>query len=155
MEAARPAAALDQRHYGFLWRRSRISAVLGFATRKGLVALDELAFATKRLWIDLAHCLADTMRHKPRGLVGNAEGAMQLMCREPLFAGRHQAIGQNPFVERNVAALHDGSDRHRESLIACVAMEQSRPVRLAIEPVDPLCLSAVRAVWAIGPADLF
>src|SRR6266446_2676465 len=89
MEAACPAAALDQRHYGFLWRRRAIGAVLRLAACKCFIALDELAFAAKRLWIDLPHCLANAMRHKPRGLVGDAKGPMQLMRREAFLARRH------------------------------------------------------------------
>ena len=78
---------------------------------------------------------------------------MQLMRRETFLTGRHQPVGENPFVQGNVTALHDSSDSDGESFIAGITMEQAGTMRLAVEPVYPLCLTAMRAVGTVWPAD--
>ena len=56
----------------------------------------------------------------------------------PFLLAAMQMEGQNPLRQRDVAALHDGADRHRELLAAGAAVEQPGAVRLAFQAVDVL-----------------
>lgn len=58
------------------------------------------------------------MRHEPRGLVADLKGAVELVRGDALLARRHEVEAGQPLVQRDVAALHDGPDRHREILAA-------------------------------------
>lgn len=152
------AAALDQRHDGVL-RRDRLAVVdvLGLAADERLVRLDRLAGAAHRAVIRLgieAHRLADAHGEEPGALVGDAERPMQLMRADALLAGGHQVEAQHPLRQRDLAALHDAADRHRERLLAVVAVDQAFAVRLAGEARD-VRRAAVRADRAIRPAKAF
>jgi hypothetical protein len=48
-------------------------------TDVGFVGFDNAATAAHRLQTDYAHGFAETMRHKPRGLEGDAQGPVELM----------------------------------------------------------------------------
>src|SRR5579862_875223 len=150
---ANPAVALNQGNNRFLRRNvvlpvPRLAANIGFVDLNHLVRTTKLAVISKR-----AHRLADTVCHEPRRLVGNIKRAVQLVRRHTFLAAAQQPERQRPFIQRHMAALHDGADRHGESLIAAVAMKQTIAVRLAVEPVDLFRLAAMRAIRAIGPAD--
>ena len=56
-----------------------------------LVGLDDPALAAHRAAkLAVAHCLAKPMRQKPCALVGDAEGAVELVGREALLGRRHE-----------------------------------------------------------------
>ena len=82
---------------------------------------------------------------------------MQLMRRHAFLAGVHQVKGQNPFVQRDMAALHDGADRHGEMVAAGVALKQARTVRFAFKAliVARVGIAAMWAKRAIRPAEAF
>src|SRR5689334_772062 len=79
------------------------------------------------------HRLTDAMEHEPRGLVGDADRAVQLVRRHALFARRHETERQHPLVERNVAAFHHRPGGDGERAVAVVAVVEARPVRLALK----------------------
>src|SRR5580704_1299097 len=55
-----------------------------------------------------------------------------------------------------MAAFHNGTRRHGERAIAVVAVDQPRPMCLAIEAVDTIKRAAMWTIRAtIGPADGF
>src|SRR5215831_5216809 len=93
VETADPAAALYKRHDRVFRRRVFVGAILCFAASEGFVGFNEFAFATERFWVDLPHRLANTVSHKPCGLIGDADRSMELVRRESLFARCHQTIG--------------------------------------------------------------
>jgi hypothetical protein len=117
--------------------------------------LDHGVRATKRTSASrLAHGLADAVRHEPSGLVGYVKHAVQLM-RTHAFLGRgHQMERQNPLVQRDVRALKQRADRHRELLAAVAAVERPSSIALAFKALH-VGRAAVRAPRTIGPAQLF
>ena len=148
------AAALDQRHYGLLVRdRSCVSAVCSFAADVCFVALNKLAFTAEWAGINRAHGFANAVRHEPRGLVSHSERAVQLVRRHAFFAAADKAKRERPFVQRDMARLHDGAGRYRERAVARIAMNEAGAMRLAVEAVDLLNLAAVRAKGSVRPAD--
>src|SRR5207302_2050385 len=65
---------------------------------------------------------------------------------------RQQEQGGQPFRERELAALENGLDRHRELLAAGVALVDAGAVGLALKLGHVLGgNAAVRADWAMGP----
>src|SRR6185437_10302665 len=61
--------------------------------------------------------------------------------------------GQPPLRQRNLAALKDGTDRHRERAFAGIAVEQTGAMLLALDLGDTLRHAAMRAVRAVRPAN--
>jgi hypothetical protein len=93
------------------FRRTALPAI------ESLVALDRLALAAERRAIIL-HCFADTVRQEPSRLVRYPERAMQLVRGDAFLAGAHQADRQQPFVQRDMRALENHADAHRELVLA-------------------------------------
>ena len=93
------------------------------------------------------------MGHEPSCLVGDVQHAVELMGADALFARRHQVEAQNPFAQRDMAALHDGAVRDCEVAPAIVALMQADPVQLALKPRDALDRSTVGAERTIRPPD--
>jgi hypothetical protein len=62
---------------------------------------------------------------------------------------------QKPLGERNLAALHDRADRHRELAVALGAIVQAGPMGIALTLGDLLLIgvAAMRTERTIGPAD--
>ena len=54
------------------------------------------------------------MLHEPRGLIGDAQSAVQLVRRHALLVGSHQVYGKPPLGQRHLGALEDGPDRDSE-----------------------------------------
>lgn len=93
------------------------------------------------------------MGHKPCGLVGDAEHAVELVRGHALLRGREKVSRQEPLGQGDLRPLEDGADRDREGLPAIAALQEARAGGLAREAVGVL-RAAVRADGTIGPADL-
>src|SRR5262245_48639739 len=129
-----------------------LAASLGADER--FVGFNRLASAAQRARERLLlHGFAETVRHKPGGLVGDAEHAVELVRRDALLAGRHQIGSEQPLAQRDMRALKHSPDRHRELAAARAAMPETFVAGGARQPMDVLNLAAVRAERAIGPAD--
>src|SRR5581483_7469237 len=92
--------------------------VLFSAAQIRLVGLDNLALAAERAARRCRHGFSDTMRKEPSGFVGHAKHTLQLKRTDTLLARAHQMHGQEPFRQRYLAALHDGSHGDRELPVA-------------------------------------
>jgi len=128
--------------------------VAGLAADIGFVALDNLAGTADRAVIVVwPHGLADTVRHEPGGLVGDAQHAVKLMRADALLGSGHQVRGENPLVERDFGALKDGSDGDGELLATALALVSAFAVRLTLQPGDLvlLMLAAMRAHRSVRP----
>lgn len=71
------------------------------------------------------------MRQKPRSLESAAQGAVKLVARNALLAGRHQEDCLEPKAHGDVAGLEDGPNLHGEGLAALVALVSADPGGLA------------------------
>lgn len=129
--------------------------ILGLA-EIGFVGFDNLAGTAKRAsrLNVLSHSFADAVAHEPRGFVGHANHAVDLMGGNAFLAGSHQFDGEQPLIERDFGAFKDGANRDGELLAAFGALVQAGAVRLASKGFDLLrvCIAAMRANGAIGPA---
>jgi hypothetical protein len=65
------------------------------------------------------------MHHEPRGLIRNAEHAVNLMGRNAALAGHVQKAGKPPFRQRHLGALENGSDCDCEKARTGSANERS------------------------------
>jgi hypothetical protein len=102
----------------------------------GLIGFNDLASAAERpehVGIG-SHHQPDAMAHVPGGAQGDAEGAVQLVAADTLFARAHHDDGLQPQVHRYVAIFEDGSDLNREGLTARVTLvEAEDELALGIE----------------------
>src|SRR5580658_7400209 len=103
-----------------------------FAADESFVNLNDFAFAAHRSQAASAHGLADTMPHEPRGTIGNAKRAMQLMSAEAFLAARHEVKALKPHVQGDMASFHDRPHGDREIFPASLlgAAEQAGAFRL-------------------------
>src|SRR5689334_18200898 len=83
-----------------------------------LVNLDNLAAAAHRSEAAVAHCFADPVCKEPSSLVGDAQGAVQLVCTHPLLRRSHEMERLKPDVELDVTRLHHALGRDSEVLPA-------------------------------------
>jgi hypothetical protein len=116
----------------------------------GLIGLYLAAVSAHRGGAIVAHSLTDAMRQKPRALVGHTQHAVQLMGAHALLAGAEKVNGQEPLMDRDMAALHHRARAARE-LVAAIVAEEVASLGLAFHAVDAL-RTAMRASDLIGPA---
>lgn len=88
--------------------------VLGVATDVHLVNFNR-AF---ELMVRLFHGLADAVTEIPRGLVGDAEHSLNLVCGDAFARFGNQVRDEKPFRQRQVRVMKDRADRHRELVAA-------------------------------------
>jgi hypothetical protein len=120
--------------------------VLFNAADVGLVNLDDAL----KLREVRAASLAQTMQHKPRRFLRDADFLRKLHGRNAL-ARRHKEIHRvNPLMQRHMAALKDGSGPNREVLFAGVAAIVS-----VLAHGDALARATNRAARAILPKPAF
>lgn len=156
-----PAAALDERQDNLLAPTADVASiplaavlVLFLSADIRLVKLDGLALAAQRPGrLQIAHALADAVRHKPRRLVGKAKHPVKLVGADALLAGTHKVRGEKPFRHRDVRPLVNRADLRRELAPAVLAVVPAWPHRLAAQRLHRVELPAVRAVRAVRPAD--
>ena len=95
------------------------------------------------------------MPHEPSGLIGDADGAVQLVGAHTLLAGGDQMDGQNPLVQRHFGTLKDSADSHGEGAGAVIALVDAGARAFALELRGFACATAMRANRTLGPADRF
>jgi hypothetical protein len=128
MTGAHFATALNKRMDSvFLWLWLALVDVLFLAADIGLVALDnEIATAD---WAAFGfrrrHGLTNTHLKKPCTLVLKAKHPAELMRAHSFLARGHQAEGEKPLTQGNVASLHDSARADREPLPALAAMVEA------------------------------
>jgi hypothetical protein len=155
--SANPALTLHQSNHG---RLAHIhSFALAFASDERLVNFNGAAIAAEKFRerADI-HRVTNAMRHKPRGLITNTKHPVKLVRAHALFGRRKEEQGHQPFANRNVGILDNGSNSHGELLAARPALVESFACFAAClgrEFVDRLFLLAVRANRAIGPEYRF
>ena len=77
VERVHLAVAFHKSEHGFLFRWRAKGAVLGLAADKGFISLNNLVRTAQRAKVGVVtHGLADTVRHEPRRLVGDAQHAV-------------------------------------------------------------------------------
>src|SRR5271166_2159433 len=67
------------------------------------------------------HCFADAVKHEPRRLLSNADSLSQFVTADTFLARRQHPHSGHPFVHADRRILENGSDLHRELLLAAVA----------------------------------
>lgn len=88
--------------------------------------------------------LPQALKHKPRGLLADADLLRELHRRDALARRHEQVHAVNPFMEGNVAPAKDGTSTHREIQLAGIAaVETVLPRR---DPVGCFALGANRAM---------
>src|SRR5205807_8770409 len=137
----------------------RITALADLASSRrapsneGLISLNRLAEAAHlRAKERLAHRCANAVHQEPCRFQADAEHPVKLVRAHPLLRHGKQVHRLEPYMERDLAALHDGSDRDCELLAASVALETPGTMLLAEHPSYALPKrAAVRAFRAIRP----
>ncbi len=97
-----------------------------------------------------AHRLADTVAEMPRGLVGHAEGALQLVGADPLLALAHEIDRGEPFPERQLGVVEDRSRRDGKAIVAIQAMKL-----VTSRDFGDVAGAAASTTHAVGPAEMF
>ena len=120
-----------------------------------LVNLNDLVGAAHGGRRENAHRLAETVRHEPRALVGDLQGAMQLMRAHALLGGRHQVGRLEPLVQRDMTGLENRADFDREVSLALTAAAQANAGALALQLVSAADRAALRADGAVRPQNAF
>lgn len=100
----------------------------------------------------LGHRVPDAVAHEPRGLVGYAKLAVQLVGADTLLGRAHTGERIDPIGEGDGAVLEDGPDADGELLAAIPALAQTLFGGLPTEPhgVDA---PAMNAHGAVGPSQ--
>ena len=111
----------------------------------------------RRLVVGEPHGEPDAVCHVPSGPIGDAELSLDLQRRDAFLAARHQVNGHQPFRERDMAVLENGSDANRKLLsavftFALVDARTNRRFRFGLrcQRVDFLAL-AMRTHRAVRP----
>src|SRR5262249_49095019 len=86
-----------------------------------------------------------------RGLAGDLEPQMQLVCTDPVSGNAQQEAGLEPFVQRNVAALEHLADRRAELFTASATEFQAGACAFAGDGADAIGCAATCANRAIRP----
>lgn len=125
---------------------------LGFAD-VSLIHLDRTAIAAHRHDGSFAERFADAMRHEPRSLVRDAEGAVELVRAHALFGRAEKQHGLQPDIQLDLAALENGANRDSELLAAIPALVEAGTMRFALKLVVVANDAAMRAHRAVRPLD--
>ena len=75
------------------------------------------------------------------------------MSRNAFLAGRHEVKAEQPFVERDFGTLKDGADSHGEMPTTGITLIEAGAMRLALELLYVLYLTAMRTMRSTGPQD--
>lgn len=133
---------------------------------KRLVHFDRAAVGTEVNRTVIAHCLTDTVRHEPRGLVCYLKNAVKLVAADALFAGHHQVDSLQPLEHFDVAFLKDRTLADGELLAALAALPQAVTLFAlgvlfaglradALKLVGAIDHAAMRADRAVRPQNAF
>src|ERR1700730_14208779 len=160
MKGRDTAAAFNEREDGFLPSRFSVSAFFGFSTNVAFVNLDNFVCAAETAccrMAHIAHAFAKAVAHKPCRLICESKHAMDLVSANPFLAGHHKMHGKQPFVQRNFAALHCGSNGYAKGLFAFVALIDAgaRAVARKFSDTTGVGISAMTAHRTVRPMELF
>ena len=114
-----------------------------FPSDVGLINLDRAVVGPRS---DVPH-VADTVRHVPSGLLGDAQIPVQFHGRYALEVGAVEIEGNSPFRERDVGILQDRTSLDREILAAGVAVEGHGFPRLLPANAVALASRTPDTVW--------
>lgn len=160
VHGAHHAAALDQREHHLLAHAADFLAVALAAVLVGFLAayirfvrLNGAARAEHAA--RSLHRFAEAMRHEPRGFVGHAEHALDLLAGNALLAARHERCCKDPFIKADLGTLEHRAYGYGELIAAMAAVIQAETMRFALELGNAVTRAAVRANRAIRPADGF
>src|ERR1700738_439406 len=100
--------------------------------------------------------MADTVRQMPsRAVRADIEFPLKLKRGDAFLCRAEQRERHQPFAQGKMRVLEDSPDRDRELLVAVIALENARAVRMPLEPGYVLSSAAMRANRAIRPEDAF
>ena len=103
--------------------------------------------ATQRV---VAHGFADPVAEIPRGLVGDAQGALELIRGDALAGLDHHIDGEEPFAQRQVGIVHDGAGCDAKLVGAPPAMPA-----VVLFQFQNVRVAAAGATNAVRPAQVF
>ena len=147
------AVALDQRdNLHLMMKRARAGLVLALVAPERLINFNRRTVSAKLALGRNVHRFTDAVRHEPRGFVGHAKHALQLLGTDPLLGGAHKVGGVHPLMEGHLRAFKHGADCDAELHTAVTAEQQAGTMRSAVQSAVALGAAAVRADRAIGPA---
>lgn len=122
---------------------------------EGLVDLDNATAAAHGGQGAVAHGLTDAVGQEPRALVGDAEEAVDLVAAHALLGRAHEVGGLEHLRERDMGALEDGADLHRELLAARLLSALAEAKAGFAEIVVLTHGAAVRAHRTLRPESRF
>ena len=93
----------------------------GFSADISLIHFD---FAAEHRPIGLHHSCADSMAEIPCRLVANSERALNLASGDSFFRFAEEQRSREPFKEFEMRVIEDGARRHRELIVAALAIEK-------------------------------
>jgi len=88
------------------------------------------------------HCLTDAMQHEPCGFLSDANGLGQFIAADSVLASGQHPDSSHPLVHADRGILENGSDLHRELLLATIAepyptgLEERMGLRAATGAID-------------------
>jgi hypothetical protein len=89
----------------------------------------------------LDHCGPDSVAEIPCGLIAHAQHPLDLIRGHSLAGFAQQVSSDEPFFQREMGVIEDGSDQYRVLIIAGEALKQSA----RLEP----CIIGALASWAL------
>lgn len=153
VESANIAATLNKGNDLVLMTEA--TEVRGFRPRGaevGFVHFNGYSAAPKQIRAAaIFHGFTDTVRHKPRRLEGNSQGAMQLVRADALLARRDQKDGLEPEAHRDMARLENGADLDSKWLTAVITLVRAYAGAFAAHLAIALSSAAMRAYRAAWP----
>lgn len=127
-------------------RQFRAVHVPSLATDESLVHFD---FAAKLGEASGLHGLADSVKEKPRALLGDPERAVNLVRTNPILCADNQPDSRQPLIKADRTIFHDGSKLDAEMLLTALA----NPNATGLNKRVPIIATARAGDDPIRPAD--
>lgn len=154
VERAHLAAALNQgNNLHLVARAARVLAIRLFVAPIRFIRFDYPAIAAKLAFVLSGHGFAESVGHKPRGLVSNPQNTMKLMGAHSLFGRADQESGQKPLMKGNLGALENGANSNAK--VRTASFLGAAVNALALGCVGVINRAAMRANRPIRPKGLF
>lgn len=139
-------ATFDDAHNGRL-----VLGVTGTLAADGSTDVELVGFDhTRELGSVGVHSGPDTVAQIPPGLGGDTQRSGELVGAHTLLRFDQKEGGEEPFPQRELGILQDGSDPDRELVFTTVALKELA----SLDPSD-LGRFTLRAGDAVGPPELF
>ena len=114
---------IDGGHEGSLARCATTAfASAALATEVGIIEIDPAGEG--KLEVSLHHHLHQLVSHALRGVIGDAQMAVQLQRRDPFLVLGHEVDGLEPHGERLFGGTEDGARGDRGLAVARIALLQ-------------------------------